>query len=755
VAPFSDVDLLFLVRKLGETGSVDGVLYPLWDLGFEVGHAVRTPADCAALAAGDLTVATALLDARLLLGDEDLLRVARERAGFRPGGSRRTRSWIPALIRSVEERRDRFGEVSHLLEPHLKEGRGGLRDFQAARWILSCQGINPADWLTAQPDAVELRGAVDFLSRARSALHAAAGRKTDHLTFEYHADVATTLLPGTPVEVFFECLHRAGHRISALWRRSGTEIRGQTRPLMRRFRGRRVRPGTLTEAMTAWLRDERPALDDLDEALRFVDDAETAAALATVATASLRDRVALAPLLKGLHALGRLGLLLPEVERVAHQVQYDARHAFTTGFHCIETLAILEDLWLGGKEREEPHLTRIAASLAHPAAVRVAALAHDLGKADSREDHASAGMPSALEIARRLGLTEEEAQEAAHLVRAHRILPAVAFGQDLEAPATLTELRDAAGDTATLDGLAALAYADLAATNPGAWAGTWSDWKRDLLLTAHARAFRDEEARPDRLRRARAALVAEGNRLGLEDLDAVWPNIPMREALQLPPDHLAKLLQLARGTSDGPAQWHVQSTGRITEILGVADPVRHLHSRVAGTLASAGMDILSLQAYTWPEGRVHLWLRTVNAGAGAAAPAQLEAKLNQALVTGKPSAGRRSALLDLRKEATPVAVRVRLLEPSHPFHSPLEIQCRDRPGLLADLTRAFEDLGLSVEYALVTTHGPVAHDVFHLKDIFGRRVEGQDKIRSLLARVDAVARGQKPGDVNALNRTAG
>lgn len=741
VAPYSDVDLLFLVGKAGDAVSVDAVLYPLWDLGFEVGHAVRTPADCATLAAADLTVATALLDARLLLGDARLLQTARERAGFRPGGTRRTRSWIPQLIRSVDERRERFGEVSHLLEPHLKEGRGGLRDFQAARWLLSCHGIDPLEWLKSREDVQTVRDAVGFLSRARNSLHIAARRKTDHLTFEFHADVAANVSPRQPLEAFFETLHRAGHRISSLWKQSVAEVQGQTRPLVGRLWKRTARNEGLAEGLAAWLRGG-PTPSDLEESLRAAGDSAAAEVLQRVASAALRERVPLAPLLKELHALGKLALLLPEVERVVHQVQYDARHAFTTGIHCLETLAVWEDLWLGAKEREEPHLTRIAASLAHPGAVRLAALGHDLGKGDAQTDHACAGVQPTLAIAQRLGLTEEEAQEAAHLVSAHRVVPSVAFGRDLDAPATLEELRSAAGNTATLDGLVTLAYADLAATNPGAWAGTWSDWKRDLLLTAHARAFREEEARPDRLRRARETLLTEGGRLGVSGLEAAWAGIPPAESLQVPPDHLARLLQLSREGSDGPARWHVQSRGRLTEILGVAQPTGHLHSLVAGTLAAMGLDILSFQAYTWPEGIVHLWLRTVATGSAVQAD-RLVGRLTQALVTGKSSLHtQRGGLPDPRKQATPVAVKVRLLEPSHPFHSALEVQCRDRPGLLAELSRAFEDLGLAVEYALVTTHGPVAHDVFHLKDIFGRRVEGQEKVRALLTRVDQVARGE-------------
>ena len=201
MAPHSDVDLLFLIRRDSDAGEIDRVLYPLWDLGLDVGHALRTPADCARMAAQDLTAATAFLDARQLLGDRGLFETTRKKVGLRPGGSRETRRWVPKVLEDVAERRRRFGEVSHLLEPHIKEGSGGLRDLQASRWVLACLGLDPEQDLDPPGDSAAAAHALQFLDRCRSALHMVAGRKTDHLTFEFHQAVAARVIAEVPNRV--------------------------------------------------------------------------------------------------------------------------------------------------------------------------------------------------------------------------------------------------------------------------------------------------------------------------------------------------------------------------------------------------------------------------------------------------------------------------------------------------------------------------------------------------------------------------
>ncbi len=743
LAPRSDVDLLFLTERSGTGVDVERVLYPLWDLGFDVGHAVRTPRDCGTLA-DDLTVATALLDARTLIGDEVVLQEAKRKAGIVPGGSRRMRRWAAEVIQDVETRRARFGELSHLLEPHLKEGRGGLRDFHACRWVLACLGEEPAEWLGRHADRESVDRGVAFVSRARNALHGAAGRKTDHLTFEYHKEVSGCMAPGKPTDFFFQELHRAGHAISSLW--DDCERHATLRPAKGRGFPWRKRPrgGDLGEQVLEWARTGGRIPGDLERALRATPSAALAADLVGASKEILRSRLPWAPLLRELHRLGRLGAVAPEVESLTHHVEYDARHAFTTGVHCIEALATLEDLWLGVLERDEPHLTRIAAAMLRPAAARVAALCHDLGKAAPGREHADAGADAVRCLASRMDLSAEETEEAVRLVGGHGKFPALVFSRDLEDPSSWADLRALAPDPSTLDTLVSLVYADLRATNPGTWSGVWSEWKRDLLLTAHSRASEGAPARADRDARTRDAFRAEAARLGLDDVDAVWPRIPLREAAQVPADHLARLISLSGQLGDASERWHIATLGPAVEVLGAVRAAPGLYSRLFGALASAGLDVLSFQAHTWSDGVVHLWARTRGEDPLPSVP-DLLGRLESWGRRGHRTGASRPVLANPRREATPVAVRVSLSEEANPFHSVLEFRCRDRPGLLAEVVRALEELGITLEYALVTTDGPAARDVFHVKDIFGGRIDREQKRRALLGRITEIAGGPAAG----------
>jgi [protein-PII] uridylyltransferase len=743
MAPHSDVDLLFLIRRDSDAGEVDRVLYPLWDLGLDVGHALRTPADCAKMAADDLTAATALLDARHLLGDRGLFEKARKKVGLRVGGSRETRRWVPKIIADVAERRRRFGEVSHLLEPHIKEGSGGMRDLQASRWVLDCLGLDPVQDLAPEGGTAAFGQALQFLGHCRGALHAVAGRKTDHLTFEFHREVAARVLPGQALDQFFEQLHRASHRVVATW--DHVAARAQQELLPRRKRRPLHPPARDPESGAYELVGGCRDGGEFPEELRFAFDTEgderLGSAVTTAAARLLRARIPLAPLLHQLHSLGRLGLFARELEAVAHQVHYDARHAFTTGVHCIEALGAFERLWLGELEREEPHLTRIASAVLHPAAARLAAVCHDLGKLGGTDGHEARGAAVSRDLARRLGFPVAEAEEAARLARQHHAIAQIAFGEDLEDPASWARARAAAGGDAGVDTLVALAFADLLATNPGHWAGVWSDWKRDLLLCLHARS-RGVDGSPARISRLRDAVGKAAADQGLGEVTAGWERLPLREAEQVPPDLLARLLHLGGSLGTQPALWHVEPRGPgLVEVTGAVAPLPRVLGATTMALADAGLDVLSFQVHTWADGTTHLWFRLAPPSGGVSAE-DLARRLTDALTGGRGAAPGPDPvrLPNRRDEAVPVQTRVQLGEGGNPFHSVLELRCRDRKGLIRDLSRLFDHLGLTVEYALVTTHGPMAQDVFHLKDIFGGRVDGEAKRQALLNGVDEVVR---------------
>ncbi len=735
LAPYSDVDLLFLVKGRRHRARVEAVLYPLWDVGLDVGHAVRTPRECRTVCRDDLTAATALLDARLLLGDPDLLAEARARAGLAAPSGKDARRWAAMVLEDVRLRRDRFGGVSHLLEPHVKEGRGGLRDLQACRWGLAFLGMDPQQALFSTARGRQALAAEAFLGRVRNALHGAAGRKTDHLTYEYHADVAARVFPRAgPARLFAE-LHTAGHAVQAAWEAAADILRAR----LGRAGGPSPRPpepagdpGALARQIEA-LAPDRGARD-LARFLGRCPPDVLRAALPGAAGRLLRRRVPAAPLFAALHDLGLLAEIHPALGEAAHTVPYDARHVYTVGVHGIETLRAVEDLWLGRLEDREPYLSRVAGSLPRPHVLRVAALLHDIGKLRDPGSHAPAGAGLAADVGRRLGLTGEEAAEAGRLVERHHVLPDLAFGRDLEDPTTWAEALERAGSGEDLDALATLAFADLSATRPGPVGATWNDWARNLLLTLHARARR---------RAPEPAFAPGRGHAPLRALPGVPREIlgrlPEREALQVPPDLLAVLLRMTAGLGDRPAAWEVVVSGGPVEVLGAAHARPRLLPAATAALTRLGFDVRMFQVHAWSDGTVHLWFRCLPPEPPPE-PERVREALSGSLSRRLPRPAR--GLVSPRAEAMPVETRVEL-RPGSPFHSELHVRCRDRRGLLADLTRALDELGLTVVHAMVTTHGPQVRDVFHVKDIFGGRIDGAHKQRAVLERIRAAIEGKE------------
>ncbi|RMG92997.1 MAG: ACT domain-containing protein [Candidatus Dadabacteria bacterium] len=730
MAPRSDVDLLFLTERHRGEPDVEAVLYPLWDLGLEVGHALRTPRDCRDVARTDLTAATALLDARLLCGDPDLLARGLRAAGAAPRPSRRTRAWARAVVADVGTRRTRFGEVSHLLEPHVKEGWGGLRDAHAASWVLACLGLDPRQEiprLASGPRALE---GARFLARVRAALHAAAGRKTDHLTFEHHEPVARLVTPGFPPGELLARVHRAARGIAALWEEVAQAFpRPPGRP----------RPPTgfssAEEARTALSIRRRggpaPSPIALDRLAASPGEVRRPALLRVLGE-GLRRRAPVHLWFRALLDRELLGDVDPLLARAAEAVPYDARHAFTVGAHGVESLAAFDRLWLGALEDREPWLTRVAGGLAAPWIVRVAALAHDLGKCLDPDDHARAGAAAARRLGLTLGLSPPEAEEAARLVALHHALPRLAFRQDPEDPRTAAEAWEIAGTPERLDALVVLAYADLAATHPGPVGATWTPWVRGLLLALHARAHATPAAPPLSEADLRKRLAA---RIGRPDAGSLVHEVPRAELLQVPLDLLERLVRMtARAPSSDDGLWEVvtPATGPV-EVLGVIPhPPPWALSAASSALSRLGFDVRMFQVHAWSRGCLHLWFRCLPPDPPPPV-SRVRQALAQALGAGRPGP-RRPRLPDRRAEATPVATRVSLTHGS-PVHSILEVVCRDRAGLLADLTAALDDLGLRVTQALVTTQGPQARDVFHVQDLLGGRIEGEDKRRKVIDRV--------------------
>jgi len=487
LCPASDLDLVLIHD--GRRGRNVGVLadrlwYPIWDSGFKLDHSVRTPNQARAIADDDLKAALGLLDARVVAGDQAM---GEKLVGRIVGEWRdRARKRLPALDELVQQRHRSAGDVAHALEPDLKEGRGGSRDVAIVRSLATVTTV-------VTPDE-RLAGAVSMLYDARVALQRVAGR-TDRLVLEHQDEVAALLGVADADELMT--------RVSAAARTIATQSDDAWRSVRASLQGPRGRsPGrdlplstglVLRDGEVAVLADASPA-DDPALVLRAAADAAylgVAIARPTLRRfdaeagtppvpwpADTRDAFvallgggdAMVPQVELLDEHGLFVHYLPEWDQVRCKPQRNAFHRFTVDRHLLEAVARADD---------------VVRSVRRPDLLLVGALLHDLGKGGPG-DHTDNGVVLAQTVATRMGFDAADVAVLVALVRHHLLLPSFATGRDLEDPATIAAVADAAGTEDTLDLLAALTIADSIATGPTAW----SDWKAGLLhrLVAKTRA---------------------------------------------------------------------------------------------------------------------------------------------------------------------------------------------------------------------------------------------------------------------------
>ncbi|HEX4654913.1 MAG TPA: [protein-PII] uridylyltransferase, partial [Mycobacteriales bacterium] len=486
-APGSDFDLLLVHDGRGDDvkSIADGVWYPVWDAGVGLDHSVRTVAEASAVAAEDLKAALGLLDARHIAGDPDLTAQLREAiyARWRRDARRR----LEELAEATRDRWEKNGELAFLLEPDLKESRGGLRDVHALHAVA-------ATWLVDVPSA-RIEPAHTFLLDVRGELHRRSARVTDRLVLQEHAAVATSL-GYDDVDALMRDVSSAGRSISFAADETWRRVRGALRP-PRRWRQRAPVRRPLADGVVeqdgevVLARDASPANDPvlvlrvaaaaaqhaLPIAPHTVDRLNVESApMPEPWPASARDWLlallgAGADAVPVVEALDQAGLwvrLIPEWERVRCKPQRNPVHRFTVDRHLIEAAT---------------HAAALTRHVARPDLLLLGALLHDIGKGWPG-DHTDAGVAVVPAIAGRLGLPTHDVDVIVTLVRNHLLLPDTATRRDLDDPATPQLVADAVADRGTLELLHALTEADALATGPAAW----GDWKAGLVANLVRRA---------------------------------------------------------------------------------------------------------------------------------------------------------------------------------------------------------------------------------------------------------------------------
>ena len=794
----SDVDVLFLCddpRSPHVGALAEGLLYPLWDLGLDIGHAVRGVEDTLSLAREDIRTATTLLDLRRIAGDRsivtDLESGARQHV-FTP----HLAEFLDALAKDTGERHERYGGSLYLLEPEVKLGRGGLRDLDVADWAARARwGCRTKEdfvrtgALLAR-EAEELDHAREMLWRVRNLLHLRAGRRQDRLTFADQEDIAEELGFVDGVSLAVEQFMQAYYRHARVVAQTAERMLARTRPQTRKRRtateilgdGTMVFDGHVTLESTDRL-DEDPAL-----ALRlyrqvarrhlppyaYARDAVARVSVdpgwrerlrqseeAVTLFLQLLTHVAKVPVRRGsileeLHEVGLVVAMLPEFEPITGRVQHDVYHVYTVDVHSIAATDRLKALARGDQKTELPLACRLAAEQPRPIPLFLAMLAHDVGKAFGK-DHARKGATMARDIAERLGLSPVDVEHVVWLVQEHLSLYKWATRRDTTDPETLADLAREVGTPERLRDLYLVTVADLATTNPTAM----SQWKARMLedLYLGVAAVLDGNA-PGSVQ-SRATEIRDEVRVGFvgdkgqELLEAFVRDMPDRYLLANPVDVIRYHARAARDRGDrllhvamapGPAE-------DVSELLVITDDRPGLLADVTAVLAANRLSVVTAQINTRPrEGRSEEVFDVFHVRRDGRDTDPLDERgLEHVrrdltdLLKGKVSA---QELLD-RVQRTPswaqrhtpeVQTEVTVDNAVSRRFTVVDVFTRDRLGLLHVISKTLHEQGLSIALSKISTEGEKAADVFYVQEPGGGKLRDPRRLEELVAVLRAALR---------------
>ena len=793
----SDVDMTILYRKRITPGIeelTEKILYVLWDTGLDVGFSIRTVDECIGLARGDTKTMTALLDRRFLQGDASLY----EDLDRRVKRSLLTRGRIKTFIeRKMEEtklRHSRYGGSVYILEPNVKEGEGGLRDYHTAMWIVKAsdpQGSDPLSrGLLSAEERATLMESLDMLLWIRNELHFETNRKTDQLSFDHQERIAGLLgfvdtKQSLAVEAFMQRYYKNAtsiKRISGLIisrflegrKRSGILSRGRTRKVDDWFE---IRGGLLTlvdkelfarepgAMMKAFLHIsdygvdlDQGTKDLLLENIDLVDDNFRRSSSCSGAFLKVLkgDNVFMA--LNAMHELGFLERYIPEFGDISFRVQHDLYHVYTVDAHTLFAVRELERLRKEYKF-EFPLLADLFEETKRRDLLMLGVLFHDIGKSLGR-GHAEKGARLTSKILERLGLDEDETELVVFLVRNHLILADTAQYRDLHDDRLIVDFARKVGDPDRLNHLYLLTFADVRAVGPD----VWNQWKAALFQELYFKAmtvmergiFEVEEARArmERVRRTVEEIIREQG-LSEEDVEGFFKLLPQRYFLSTPPERIAGHIRVVKELDGRGYLFRVRQDRdrHYTEFIVCTHDVHGLFAMITGVMAANSVDILGAQINTLRNGIVLDVLQVTDPyGDGLIVDPWKLKKIDADL--GRVIAGeigveelvarKRPSILD-RKFRPVVPTRVMIDNNVSDVYTVIDIHTQNRLGLLYSITSTLSKLGLYIHIAKVTTKGDEAADIFYVKDIFGQKIYYDarlEKIREELLKVLETGEGK-------------
>jgi [protein-PII] uridylyltransferase len=781
MAPYSDLDLMVLTAKAAspeQERAAEAMLHMLWDLKLKVGHSVRSVPQLIALAKKDMTIRTAFLEARWIWGDEAPFdaAVARFRKQVVAGTAA---EFVTAKLAERDERHVKMGDSRYVVEPNVKDGKGGLRDLHTLYWIGKYvhRVERPADLVKAGLlTAAEFRRfdrAERFLWSVRCHLHLLAGRPEERLSFDYQRQIAEIMnyadRPGkSAVERFMqfyflnaktvgdltgvflaqldEQLGKKGFRfalptIRRKPRRLGGFVLDRGRISIPKDDFFRADPVRLLELFALAAREQleihptamRAATRDAPLIGRGVRVDAGANALFLQVLTSLHHPETV---LRWMNEAGVFGRFVPDFGRVVAQMQFDMYHHYTVDEHSIRAIGLLAAIERGELKSDHPLSTAILnKQIASRRVLYVAVLLHDIAKGRGG-DHSVIGAEIALKLCPRFGLDAAETETVSWLVRYHLLMSSTAFKRDLADPKTIEDFAHQVQSPERLRLLLILTVVDIRAVGPG----VWNDWKRMLLRTLFEAA--EERLRLGHKQHGRAETVEErqnalGQALGWKAsaVRAHARRLPDSYWLAEPPAwQVANARQVAAAEAHfGDATPNVvveEDSGSGATRVSVFTPDREaLFYRICAGLAAAGANIVDARIHTTRDGMALDNLLVLDGRGRAYGDRRLRSRLAksvEAALSNPAPPSLPGADPQRRSSAFEVAPSVAIADRASTRTTVVEVNARDRPALLAALAGAIHRSGHTIHSAHIATYGERAVDVFYLTRADGRKLTTED-----------------------------
>ena len=782
MAPFSDVDLLFLTPYKMTPWSenvIETVLYLLWDLKLKVGHSSRSIKDCLRLGSEDYTIRTAMLEHRFVCGDINLASQLNDKL-WKNLFSGTAKDFISAKLKERENRHEKHGQ-RYMVEPNVKEGKGGLRDLQSLYWIAKYvyQTQNISDLVDLNvfrsDEYLQFEQAEEFLWAVRCQMHHLADRAIEQLSFDLQVEVASAMgyhdsRDQRAVEIFMQDYFRHATRVGDLTRiflTSLEAVHAKDEPLLERIFKRKpkidndyivIHNRLAIKSEKEFLTNPINLLKLFSEALRtglliHPNAMRLVSANLTMVNNEFRasteaQQIFLELLLKHgnperalrrMNELGFLAKFIPEFEPIVAMMQFNMYHSYTVDEHTIQCLKTLAQIEKSELVEELPIASSILKDGVNRKVIYIALLLHDIGKGRS-DDHSILGAKIAKQVSPRLGLNKQETETVEWLVRYHLLMSDMAQKRDISDPRTVRDFAKAVQSVKRLNLLTVLTVCDVRSVGPD----TWNNWKATLIrqLYAETKAILEQGAealnRENRMTEAKKALREKLSEWDNKDIKIEtgrhYP--PYWQGFQVDAQFaFAKLLRNLKA-DEIKIELTPDTDRDATRICFALSDHPGIFSRLAGALALVGANVVDARSYTSKDGfaTAAFWIQDgdgspYNQARFSRLRRMIEKTLSGEVITREAIKERDK--FKKREKAFKVPTSVTFDNEGPEIYTIIEVDTRDRPGLLFDLTRTLANMNVYIASAVIATYGEQVVDSFYVKDMFGLKFYSESKQKKL------------------------